>query len=99
VIASQPLAARFVVTSALNAGGSFDLSVRNLGNLDAAPPAINLPSHCRLGDALGRYRLQSTTSSALQLVPDSEAWLAVYERMNIGWVRCDRRLQREWEQP
>jgi len=95
VIAGQALQARFVVESATNAGGSLDLRVRNVGTLDARPPLVDLPSHCRLGDALGRYRLQST-KAALQLAPDPDAWLAAGERMDIGWVRCDETLEQEW---
>lgn len=96
VIAGQTLQARFVVESAINAGDSLDLRVRNLGTLDAPPPLIDLPSHCRLGDALGRYRLQST-NAALRLSPDPDAWLAAGEGMDIGWVRCDEALEREWD--
>lgn len=95
VIAGQALQARFVVESAINAGGSLDIQVRNVGTLDAPPPLVDLPSHCRLGDALGRYRLQST-KAALQLAPDPDAWLAAGERMHIGWVRCDETLEQEW---
>ena len=84
-----------MVESATNAGGSLDLRVRNVGTLDARPPLIDLPAHCRLGDALGRYRLQST-KAALQLAPDPDAWLAAGERMDIGWVRCDETLEQEW---
>lgn len=95
VIAGKALQAHFVVESTINEGGSLDLQVRNLGTLDAQPPLVDLPSHCRLGDALGRYRLQST-KAALQLAPDPDAWLAAGERMDIGWVRCDEALEREW---
>lgn len=95
VIAASPLESRFVVSSTRNAGGSVDLAIRNLGTLDAPPPAVDLPAHCRLGDALGRYRLQSTPAG-LRLAPDADAWLPVGETMAIGWVRCAQTLEREW---
>lgn len=95
VIEGKPLEARFIVESATNAGGSADLRLRNLGTLDAPPPAIDLPVHCRLGDALGRYRLQPTPAG-LQLAPDAQAWLPAGERIDIGWVRCGQSLEREW---
>ena len=95
VIAATPLESHFVVRGTLNAGGSVDLALRNLGTLDAPPPAVDLPAHCRLGDALGRYRLQSTPAG-LRLAPDADAWLPVGETMDIGWVRCAQTLEREW---
>jgi hypothetical protein len=86
-----------VVESSANDGGSLDLQLRNSGNLDTAPPAVNLPAHCRLGDALGRYRLQTTATGTLRLVPEADAWLASGAIMPIGWVRCDDSLQAKWE--
>ena len=96
-IDSQPLAARFVVESALNDGGSFDLRLRNEGNLDQLPPTVDLPADCRLGDALGRYRLLATAEGTLQLVPEADAWLEAGAVMPIGWTRCNQSLQQEWE--
>jgi hypothetical protein len=97
VIDGQPLAPRFVVESAVNDGGSFDLRLRNNGNLDQPPPTVDLPADCRLGDALGRYRLLATAGGTLQLVPDADAWLEAGAVMPIGWIRCNRSLQQEWE--
>ncbi|MBK9656674.1 MAG: hypothetical protein IPO66_14915 [Rhodanobacteraceae bacterium] len=92
MIGGQALEARFVVESAINAGGSADLRLRNRGNLDAMPPAVDLPAHCRLGDALGRYRLQST-KAALQLAPDPDAWLAAGEG---AWISAGFAAMRHW---
>jgi hypothetical protein len=97
VIGGQPLTPRFVVESSANDGGSLDLRLRNGGNLDSAPSAVDLPAHCRLGDALGRYRLQATATGSLRLVPEANAWLAAGAVMPIGWVRCDESLPPEWE--
>ncbi len=97
VIDGQPLAPRFVVESSANDGGSLDLGLRNRGNLDATLPAVDLPAHCRLGDALGRYRLQTTAMGTLRLTPEDNAGLAAGAVMPIGWVRCDDSLQPEWE--
>jgi hypothetical protein len=97
VIDSQPLAARFVVESARNDGGSFDLRLRNEGNLDQLPPTVDLPADCRLGDALGRYRLLTDAEGTLQLVPEADAWLEAGAVMPIGWIRCNESLLQEWE--
>jgi hypothetical protein len=97
VIDGQPLAARFVVESRLNDGGSFDLRLRNNGNLDQPPPPVDLPADCRLGDALGRYRQMATAEGRLQLVPEADVWLEAGAVMPIGWIRCNEGLQQEWE--
>ena len=94
VIARQPLTARFVVAARVAANGAFDLSVRNIGNLDAPAPSIELPASCRLADGLGRYRVQQE-AAALRLLP-SDAWLAVGEVARVGWARCDLALAQEW---
>ncbi len=91
-----PLAANFVVQASAAANGAHDLVLRNDGNLDAAPPSVNLPAHCRLGDALGRYRLELAGDGRLRLTPDSDASLRAATRMQIGWVRCERALEHEW---
>lgn len=98
VISGAPLQSRFVVTSTANHGGSFDLMLRNAGTLDAPAPDVDLPAHCHLGDALGRYRLQRT-SDTLRLAPGSDTWLTAGGRMSIGWMRCDQTLPREWVLP
>lgn len=91
-----PLAARFVVQASATAGGAHDLVLRNDGNLDAAPPTVELPAHCRLGDALGRYRLEIADDGGLRLSPGGDALLRAATRMQIGWVRCEHALEHEW---
>ena len=78
------------------ASGAHDLVLRNDGNLDAAPPTVELPADCRLGDALGRYRLDVAGDGRLRLSPDGDAWMRAATRMQIGWVRCERALEHEW---
>ena len=94
VIAQQPLQAEFVAVARHAANGAFDLSVRNIGNLDAPAPSIVLPATCRLADGLGRYRLQREAAT-LSLHPDN-VWLAVGEVARVGWARCDSALAQEW---
>jgi hypothetical protein len=91
-----PLAARFVVQASAAANGAHDLLLRNDGNLDAAPPVVDLPAHCRLGDALGRYRLELAGDGRLRFSPESDASLRAATRMQIGWVRCERALEHKW---
>ena len=97
VIARQPLVARFRASARMSASGSHDLRVSNTGNLDSMAPSIVLPEHCRLADALGQYRLQAGVR--MQLVPGSRAWLAAGDSVIVGWVRCDKPLDPQWELP
>ena len=94
-IAGEPLQAEFSVQVTLAANGASDLVLRNDGNLDSPLPAIDLPAHCRLGDALGRYRMDDA-AAGLRLVPADDAWLPAGGRLVVGWTRCAQPLEPRW---
>ena len=94
-IAREPLQADFSVQVTVAANGASDLVLRNDGNLDSPLPAIDLPAHCRVGDALGRYRME-TAAAGLTLAPADDAWLPAGGRLVVGWTRCAQPLEPRW---
>jgi hypothetical protein len=95
VIAGAPLRAEFRVVTQRTDTGAFDLSVANVGNLDAPAPTIDLPEHCRFGDGMGQYRLLATGHS-LGLQPRPETWIMAGQNVRAGWARCTGSLDQEW---
>jgi hypothetical protein len=95
VIAEVPLQSNFRVEATPAANGASDLRLHNDGNLDAGAPMVDLPAHCRHGDALGRYRLDSN-GARLRLSPADQTWLAAGESMTLGWARCAQPVEPQW---
>lgn len=90
VIGGQPLAARFVLEVRPSAGAAVDLALVNRGNLDAAPPSLNLPAECTAGDGIGQY--QRVSPAPIRFDPVSAARLPAGARMAVGWARCAQPL-------
>lgn len=87
VIAGNDLVAEFATEWLAQDGGTTDIWIKNVGNIDAAPPTHALPVHCPYADALAGFRVESA-ASGLQLRPEFDMRLRPGERIHAGWTRC-----------
>ncbi len=98
VIQHQPLTSRWSLMIAQHADEQlFDLAIKNSGEIDAPlPKQIMLPNaDCLFADGASHYQVQPGSSS-LDFVRGSARQLRAGESSPLGWARCNKKLQGEF---